>query len=175
MTGRHFEHTCIVTDGIWCKIERIVRDAIGQCLAIDFNRTIDFGHVRIVDCANALALNSDIIDVENAATHLHAITWKTDHAFDVIDVGVAWQLEDHDITALGLSPPNTTGEEVQTERQRIARIAIGVFRNEQIIAFQQRWAHGAGRNAERLEKQAANDQCQQESLHDNADGFAKAA
>ena len=54
-------------------------------------------------------------------------------------------------------------------------IAVGIFRDEQIVADQQRRLHRAGRDVERLEQERADHERDQESMDHDADSFADAA
>ena len=64
---------------------------------------------------------------------------------------------------------------VRRERQRIVAVAVGVLRDEQIVADQQRLLHRARRNVEGLEQKGADDERDDQRMEDDAHGLANAA
>jgi hypothetical protein len=54
-------------------------------------------------------------------------------------------------------------------------VAVGIFRDEQIVADQQRRLHRPGGDVERLEQEGADHQGDQQGMDDDADGFTKSA
>ena len=54
-------------------------------------------------------------------------------------------------------------------------VAVRIFRDEQIVADEQRRLHGARRNIERLKQERPDDERNDQRMDDHADGFANAA
>jgi len=106
---------------------------------------------------------------------LDAIAGKANDALDIVGLIVPRQLEDDDVAAVGGRSQNAAGENVGAERHRVIRIAVGVFRHENIIADQQRRDHRARRNIERLKEQRADDKRDRQRLKDDLDGFENPA
>src|SRR5262249_18915776 len=90
------------------------------------------------------------IDIEQTCAHLDVVTRQSDNTLDVVRRVVARIFEDGDITSLWQAAEDTPGKWRPAQRQRIARIAIAVFRNEQIVADEQGGDHAAGGNVEWL-------------------------
>ena len=67
------------------------------------------------------------------------------------------------------------GKQRRRERQRIVAVAVGVFRDEQIVADQQRLLHRAGGDVERLEQEGADDERDDQRVEDHAHGLGNAA
>ena len=55
------------------------------------------------------------------------------------------------------------------------RVAVGIFRNEQVVADQQRRLHRSRGNIEGLKQEGADHQRDQKGMDDDADGFTQAA
>ena len=109
------------------------------------------------------------VDVELALAHLDAVAGQSDDALDVVGRVVARILEHRDIAAVRQAPEDASGERRPAERQRIARIAVAVFRDEQVVAHQQRGDHAAGGNVERLERDSAHHDGDQAGIDDRLD------
>src|SRR6266478_9857602 len=54
-------------------------------------------------------------------------------------------------------------------------VAVGIFRDEQIVADQKRCLHRSRGDVEGLEQEGTDHQRNQQSVNDDADGFTKAA
>ena len=71
--------------------------------------------------------------------------------------------------------PDAAGEQRRRERERIFAVAVGIFRDEQVVADQQRLLHRPGRNVERLEQEGADHQRDDERVEDHAHRLGDAA
>src|SRR5208337_4886859 len=83
-------------------------------------------------------------------------------------------LEDDDVTPMRIGEQNAPLEQVQTKGERVSAISVAVFRDEEVIANEKRWDHGAGRDVERLEEKNANDDCNGNGLQEH-DGEIESA
>src|SRR6185437_2020167 len=79
--------------------------------------------------------------------HLNVIARKTDNSLDQCLLRIAWKLEDDDITALRhtLKQP-AIRHRTESERHRVAAIAVRVFGGDDIVADLQCRLHRAGRD-----------------------------
>ena len=100
---------------------------------------------------------------------------KADHALDVVGGIVLRQAEHHDVAARRLGAEDAAGKQRRRKRKRIVAVAVGIFRDEQVVADQQRRLHRSRRDVEGLEQKGADHQRDQQSVEDDADGFAQAA
>ena len=119
-----------------------------------------------------------VIDVELAVPYLDMVARQADDPLDVIGRRISGQLEHHDIAALWQMrerQENAAGEQWHPEGQRVAAVAVGVFRDEQIITDQQGRDHRPGRNIERFERDGADDERDQHRINDGLDGLERAA
>ncbi|GJD69745.1 hypothetical protein MMMDOFMJ_2683 [Methylobacterium gnaphalii] len=124
-----------------------------------------------------LALDRLTVDVEHARDHLDLVAGQADDALDVVGGVVLRQLEDGDVAALRLGAPDAgmvLAGQVLGERQRVFRVAVGVFRYEQIVADQQCRHQRARGDVERLEQQGAHDEGNEQSLNADLQRFADA-
>ena len=74
-----------------------------------------------------------VIDVELAVPYLDMVARQADDPLDVVSRRIGRQLEHHDVAALGQMrerQENAAGEQWHPEGQRVAAIAVGVFRDE---------------------------------------------
>ena len=78
------------------------------------------------------------------------------------------------LATLGRAPEDAAVERNDPEREAVARIAVGPFGDEQIVADHHARQHRSGRDAERGQEQAAEQHREQEQQQDETDGFAKA-
>jgi hypothetical protein len=75
--------------------------------------------------------------MQNTALNLNLITRKTDNAFDKGNRWIRWLAKYRDITAFWFIFENPAGKRRNPKRKGIARLAIGKFRDKQIIANKQ--------------------------------------
>ena len=94
---------------------------------------------------------------------------QSDDALDVVGRVVARILEHRHVAALWQAAEDPPGERRPAERQRVTRIAVAVFRHEQVIAHQQRGDHAAGGNVERLIRDGAHHDGNQAGIDDCLD------
>ena len=116
-----------------------------------------------------------VIDVELAVPHLDMIARQADDPLDVVGRGIGRQFEHRDVAALRRMRQDPAGKQRQSEGQRIAAIAIGEFRHEQVIADQQRRDHRSRRDIERLIGDGADHQRDQHRIDDSFDGLEEPA
>ena len=125
-----------------------------------------------------LARDHLAVDEQPAVGHLDLVARQADQALDVVGLAVARQLEHDDVAALGLRGEDAAGHrrggEVEKARQRKMRIAVGVFRHEQVVADEQRRHQRTRGNVERLKEQRAHDERDQQRLDDDLDGLPPA-
>jgi hypothetical protein len=105
-----------------------------------------------------LQLRRHAVDVEHARLDLEPVAGKADDALDVVRLVVRGQLEDGDVAAPRQPLEHAPREQVQPERERVAAVAVGELRDEQVVADQQRRLHRARGYVERLEREGAHDQ-----------------
>ena len=172
VAGRHGIDRRVVVEAVIGEIERGVAHAIRQ----GFAKLLDALHDAVVvgdEIVDALARHRLAVDVEHAVDHLDAVARQPDHTLDVIDRVVLGQPEHHDVAALRLRGQETAGKERRRERERVVRIAVGIFRYEQIIADQQCRDHRAGRDIERLKQESADHQRDDQGVEHHADRFRR--
>jgi hypothetical protein len=105
------------------------------------------------------------------------IARQADDALDVVLAGARVLEHDH-VAALGLGGEDAARQEraqVHPADGRAGRrgIAIGPFRDEQIVADQQRRFHRAGGNPEGLEQQGAEHAGDEQGVDDGLEEFAE--
>src|SRR4029453_13992322 len=122
-----------------------------------------------------LALDGNAVDVEHALDHLDAVAGQADEPLVVFGRALLRQSKHYDVAALRRARPDPPREQVGRERQRVVAVAVRVFRDEQIVADEQRLLHRAGWNVERLEQKGADDEGDDQRMNDHADGLADAA
>src|SRR5206468_7896826 len=127
------------------------------------------------EIGQALALDGLVVDVEQAFPHLNAVARQADHALDVIGGVVLRQAEHHDVTPVRLRAEDAAREQRRRQWNGIVAIAVGIFRDEQVIAHQQRRLHRSRGDVEGLEQKGTDHERDQESVDDDADGFTQAA
>ena len=73
------------------------------------------------------------VEDQLAAAHLDGVAGQADHALD--EVRILARVAEHDhVAARGQLAEHPAVERRQAEREAVARIAVGPFRDEQIIA-----------------------------------------
>ena len=147
-------------------------DAVRQYFFVLLPLDVIF-RIQIPSCVGPF--RRDLIDIKRAADHLDAIAGQAHEPLDEIHRGVLGLFEHHDVAALRLTRQNATREDRRAERQGISAISVGVFRDEKIIAHQQRGLHGAGRNIERLIGESPHHQSDQDGIDDGAHRLAQSA
>ncbi len=130
---RHRVDRRVVEETIIGESEYGVAHAVRQRFAITLyalNRAVFLGR-EVVD---AFVLDRLPIDLQHAVDHLNAVARQADDPFDEIDRIVLRQPEHDDIAALRFGGEQPAGEQPGRERQRIMRIAVSVFRYENMVA-----------------------------------------
>ncbi|CAD5254240.1 hypothetical protein BOS5A_200099 [Bosea sp. EC-HK365B] len=176
MAGRHREHRGVVEGaGVAFTLDDAVANPVRQDLAILDHGGGSAPGVGGDEIGDPLALHRRVVDVEDAVDHLDAVAGQADDALDVIGRSVARQLEHGDVAALRLGGPDPALEQRRAERHRVLRIAVGVFRDEQVIADQQRRDQRARGDVEGLEQQGADHEGDEQRLDDDLDRLEDAA
>ena len=116
-----------------------------------------------------------VVDEELTVPHLDVIARQSDDPLDVVGRGVGRQFEYRDIAAMRRTRQDPAGKQRQSEGQRIAAVAIGKFRHEQVIADQQCRDHRSRRDIERLIGDGADHQRDQHRINNGFDGLEKPA
>ena len=175
--ARHGVDVGVVVEAVVDAIERFIADAVRQRFlpALDARGGVGAAGVLADEIGKPLALDRLVVDVEQAFPHLDAVARQADHALDVIGGVVLRQAEHHDVAAVRLRAEDAAREQRRRQRNRIVAVAVGIFRDEQVIAHQQRRLHRSRGDVERLEQEGADHERDQESVDDDADGFAQAA
>ena len=149
MTFRHGEdRRVVIIAAITFNLDDAVLGATGQ--HFDIGRDFSLAAIDIIGriFRRFFTRHNVTIDDETTIDHLHTITGQTNHALDVIGRTIARQFEHCDIAALGFRRPDAPlrqfnrlrhnpRQRVRHLRQREARIAVGIFRHEEIVANQQ--------------------------------------
>src|ERR1700733_3194867 len=177
MARRDDEGTHIVDRIIGMAREHEIALAVRQRLAIARDMRLDAGLVGFDIVADARARHRFVVQIDLTVDDLDAVAGKADAALDEIfavfrriDVR---HLEDDHVAALRLRCEDATGYGRESERERVAAVAISELLDEQIVADEQRRLHRAGRNVERLEKEGADHERNKERVDDRLDGFGK--
>ena len=147
-------------------LDHPVDDAVGQRLHVLRHLGGLAVGIRRLVIGDPLALDRLAVDVEHAVDHLDLVARQADHPLDVVGRVVLGQLEHRDVAALRLGRPDPAVGCIGhiRQRQRVLRVAVGVFRDEQVVADQQRRHQRAGGDVERLEQQRAHHQGDEERL-----------
>src|ERR1051326_1295668 len=162
------EHLRVVQIALRIAVKHVVRDAIGQGLAI-LRHVMRLAAEILNVILNLHLRHGLIVDIENAVLHLHPVARQTDQTLDVIGRVVARELEHHYVATLGRRSKEAARERDRAEGERIAAVAVCGFRNEKIVADQQRVFHGTGRDVERLENEGTDHACDQQRVKDGLD------
>ncbi len=174
MPGGHLIDRRVVVEAVLVEVEGVVGDTVGQGLAIaprpDLAAVLGVDEVIDPD-----ARDGRTVDVHLAGDHLDAVARQTDHALDVVDVGLARQPEHHHVAAGRYRAHDAPVEEIGRERERVAGIAVGKLRDEEIVADEQRLLHRAGGNVERLEQECADHEGDEKRVDHHADRLAQSA
>ena len=120
-----------------------------------------------------VALDRLAVDVEHAVDHLNAVARQSDDPLDVVGGVVLRQPEHHHVAATDRLADNAAGENRRRKWQRVMGVAVGIFRDEQIIADEQRRNHRAGRDIERLKQEGADDERDNQRMDDHAYGLGE--
>ena len=177
MARRHGVDNGIVVEAVVDAIERLIADAVRQRLLPALHPRGGFRTAGVLadEIAQPLALHRLVVDVEQPLLHLDAIAGQADHALDVVGGVVLGQAEHHDIAARGFGAEDAPRKQGRRQRKRIVAVAVGIFRDEQIVADQKRRLHRSRGDVEGLEQEGADHQRDQQSMNDDADGFTQAA
>ncbi len=178
MSGRNGVDDGVVHIAVVGAIQRLIADAVRQRFlpALDPGSGIRRAAGVLADeIAQPLALDRLIVDVEQPVLDLDAVARQADDTFDVVGGVIPRQPKHHDVAAVRLRAEDTAREDVRRERDRIVAVAVGIFRDEQIVAHQKRRLHRPRRDVERLEQEGADDERDQKGMDDDADGLAEAA
>ncbi len=178
MPGRNGVDDGVVHIAVVLAVQRLIADAVRQRLlpALDpRSRIRRAARVLADEIAQPLALDRLIVDVEQPVLDLDPVARQPNDPLDVVGGVVPWQAKHHDVAAVRLRAEDATREDVRRERDRIMAVAVGIFRDEQIVADQERRLHRPRGNVERLEQEGADDERDQKGMDDDADGFAQAA
>ena len=177
LPGRHGVDIGVVVEAVVDAIQRFIADAVRQRLlpALDPRGGVGAAGVLADEIAEALALHRLLVDVEQPLLHLDAVAGQPDHALDVVGGIVLRQAEHDDIAARRLGAEDAPRKQRRRQRDRIMAVAVGIFRDEQIVADQQRRLHRSRGDVEGLEQEGADHQRDQQRMDDDADGFTQAA
>src|SRR5262249_47957975 len=159
MVGRYLVDGRIVFETVRIERKGVIAHAVGERLAIALN--LGFGAKGILGDVKTVGDARDrlAVDVNNGIDHLDLVAGKPDHPFDVVGRFVARQLEDDNVAALRQRAPETAeGRKILAEGQRETAVAVGVFRDEEIVADEQRILHRPRGNVEGLEQERPYDQ-----------------
>src|SRR5262249_34825625 len=151
------------------EIEHRISDTVRKRLPVARNMPLAARVVAHDEVLDLFLLHGLAVDVQHAVDHLDLIAGKTDHALDVIRLVVTRQLEDDDVAARGLRAPDATGEQVRSEWEGVAAIAVAVFRHEKVVADEERRDHRSGGDIEGLKEEDAYDQSEDQRMNDDAD------
>ena len=124
---------------------------------------------------DALARDRFAVQIDNAVLHLDMVARQADHALDVVRLVVPRQLEHHHVAALRFAAEDPAVEQRQSQRKGKAAVAVGIFRDEEIVADEKRGNHRARRNVERLEREGSHHQCDQDRVEDDFDGLGNSS
>jgi hypothetical protein len=108
------------------------------------------GHARavlVLDSADSIAAQRQhlAVDRQPAVVHLHPVARQADHALDIGLARIARQSEHDDVAVVRqLAEQPLGGLRRDRHRQRVAAVAVGVLRNQQLVADQQARQHRAG-------------------------------
>ena len=141
----------------------------GQRLLVARDRdraAVAVGGLVVLD---ALALDRLAVDVEHAVAHLDLVARQADHALDVVGRLSRGSLKTTTSPRFGSRAEDAAREERRAEGERVAAVAVGKLRDEQIVADQQRRLHRARGDVEGLEEEGAHDQRDQQRLDDDLD------
>ena len=174
---RHGVDDGVVVEAVVDAIERLIADAVRQRLlpALDPRGGVGPAGILADEIAQALAHHRLVVDVEQPFLHLDAVAGQPDHALDVVGGVVLRQAEHDDVAARRLGAEDAPRKQRRRQRNRIVAVAVGIFRDEQIVADQQRRLHRSRGDVEGLEQEGADHQRDQQSMDDDADGFTQAA
>ncbi len=140
-----------------------------------FDVARDTFHIAVVFVldivAGPLPLHRFAVDVQDAAKHLDPVARQADDALDVVRLVVGRPLEDGDVAPFGFGEQDTPWDQGQTERQRMTAVPVGEFRDEQIIADQQRRHHRTRRNVEGFISHRADGKGDENRIDDGLDRF----
>src|SRR5580658_739159 len=149
MVGRHHVFGRIVCFALICPLQDVVCYPAGQRLLILAIQLADAALVGL-ERPHGLAWHQVAVDVELALPDLDTVPRQPDDPLDVVDAGIARVFEHRDVATVRQAAEDPPGEQVERERQREVRVAVAVFRHEQVVADQQRRDHAAGGDVERL-------------------------
>ena len=108
--------------------------------------------------------------------HLDAVARQADHALDVVGRSLVSRgsLKTTTSPRSGSLPKMRPENKRRPNGKRIAAVAVGELRDEQVVADQQGRHHRAGRNVEGLEQEGADDERDEQRIDDRLDRLASA-
>ena len=106
------------------------------------------------------------VQVQPAVPDLDAVARNPDDPLDEIDACVVRLPENRHIATLWRPRQDSTVGDIRAERDRVVRIAVAEFRDEQVVALVQAGIHRIGGNIERLVQERAHDQGDQDGIED---------
>ncbi len=115
--------------------------------------------------------HGDTINEKLVLLHLDRIARQADDALDVVDLGVARQLEHHDIATSRRMVHDAALDERQGDRKGIFRDAVIPLGDDNVIAFIEIRLHRGRGDGERLEQEGAQDHHQDQGDGDDAEDF----
>src|SRR5262249_50834970 len=112
------------------------------------------------------------VDVDDALVHLDMVPRQADQPLDVVQRGVARQLEYDDIPAFGRAAEDATLEGKEGKRKAVLSVTVGELGDEEIIAYQQSILHRSRRDVEGLIEEGAHNEGNDECLRNDLGSFA---